>query len=302
MITRVVSDRSGEPAQRSGQWRSERGVILLLIATPLLGALAAIAWIWTRGLDFFDLALFVGFYLWTGLGITVGYHRLFTHRAFQAASGLRLVLAIAGAMAIQGPAYRWVADHRRHHAHADAEGDPHSPYLVSLWHAHVGWLFSEPEQRTELERYAPDILADPLLAFVDRRYVLWVALSLGLPALLGGLYGGPRHALSTFLIAGLARICALQNVTWCVNSICHRFGARPFRTPDQSRNNAIVALLALGEGWHNNHHAFPSAAHHGLCEGQRDLSYGVIRGLERLGLVWSVREVTARELAARRRS
>ena len=280
-------------APTSSRWRSERPVILALILLPLLGALASVVLAVVRGLDAIDLVSFVAFYVWTGLGITVGYHRLFTHRAFAAHNNVRAVLAIAGAMAIQGPASRWVADHRRHHAHADRPGDPHSPVERGLWHAHLGWLFTG--ERTDIARYAPDVLDDPILAQIERLYVVWVAVSLAAPALIGGVVGGPSHALSGLVFAGLARICLLQHVTWCVNSICHRFGSQPFRTRDQSRNNWLVGLFALGEGWHNNHHAFPSSARQGLLPGQIDPAWALIRLLERLGLAWDVRRVSDRQ-------
>ena len=278
-------------------WRSEARVILALIAVPLIGALASLVFALTRGLTGFDLLSFLAFYLWTGLGITVGYHRLFTHRAFETSTALRVVFAIAGSMAIQGPVSRWAADHRRHHMHTDRPGDPHSPAEGGLWHAHLAWLFVG--DKTSIARYAPDLLEDPALRPIERGYVAWVVLSLGLPALLGGAYGGPERALAGLLFAGLARICLLQHVTWCVNSICHRFGAQAFHTGDQSRNNRVIALLALGEGWHNNHHAFPSSARQGLRPGQLDLSYALIRGLELLGLVWKVRRISKRQLDAR---
>ena len=282
----------------SSRWRSERPVILALILLPLIGALASVVLALARGLDAIDLVSFAAFYVWTGLGITVGYHRLFTHRAFAAHAGVRHVLAIAGAMAIQGPASRWVADHRRHHAHADRPGDPHSPVVRGLWHAHLGWLFTG--DRTDIARYAPDVLADPTLVRVERRYVVWVGVSLAAPTLLGWVLGGPDHALSGFLFAGLARICLLQHVTWSVNSICHRFGSQAFATRDQSRNNWLVGLFALGEGWHNNHHAFPSSARQGLLRGQIDPSWGLIWLLERLGLVFDVRRVSeSRRTSAR---
>ena len=178
-------------APTSSRWRSERPVILALILLPLLGALASVVLAVVRGLDAIDLVSFVAFYVWTGLGITVGYHRLFTHRAFAAHNNVRAVLAIAGAMAIQGPASRWVADHRRHHAHADRPGDPHSPVERGLWHAHLGWLFTG--ERTDIARYAPDVLDDPILAQIERLYVVWVVVSLAAPALIGGVVSGdPR--------------------------------------------------------------------------------------------------------------
>lgn len=288
--------------------RLERNVILAIVIIPFAGLVAAVPVFWRRGLEPFDLALFAAFYLWTGFGITVGYHRLFTHKAFEAAAPLRFLLATAGSMAVQGPVIRWVADHRRHHQYSDRPGDPHSPHAIEghglgpvfkqLWYAHIGWFFDQ--EKTVIRRFAPDLLEDRMLRFVDRFYVVWILASLALPAAAGYLVAGPQGALSGFLFAGLVRIFMIQHVTWSVNSICHYFGSTPFHTADESRNNWVMALPALGEGWHNNHHAFPSSARQGLKAWQIDPSYWLICGLEKLGLATRVRRVAPGRIEARR--
>ncbi len=288
-------------------WRVTVGAVVLV---PFLGFLAAVVHLWGEVLRPADLLSFLGFYLFTGFGITVGYHRLFTHRGFVAVGPLRWLLAVAGSMAVQGPILRWAADHRRHHRHSDQPGDPHSPHvgeeddLLGLlrgfaW-AHLGWFFDAEKSRASV--YAPDLLRDPLVRRVDRLYPLWIALSLGLPTWVGWLATGSADgALRGLLFAGFARVFFVQHVTWSVNSVCHLFGSRGYRTRDESRNHRPMAILALGEGWHNNHHAFPGSPRHGLDRGQWDPSWWLIRGLERLGLVREVRLPSPAALEGRRR-
>lgn len=273
----------------------ERVVILAITGIPLLGASAGL-WLLASGtLGVLDHAIFVGMYLLTGFGITIGYHRLFAHRAFRTGSTLRAVLAAAGAMAIQGPVMRWVADHRRHHGWADRPGDPHSPYRSSrsehrsaagLWHAHVGWFFDG--EKTAVRTFAADLVRDPVLATVDRLYPLWMLLSLLIPTALGFAADGTAGASRGLVWAGLTRVFVVQHVTWSVNSIGHAFGVRRFETRDASRNNWLLAWLALGEGWHNNHHAFPRSAIQGLRWNEVDPSGMLLGVLERLGLVWDL--------------
>jgi stearoyl-CoA desaturase (delta-9 desaturase) len=240
--------------------------------------------------------------------VTVGYHRLFTHQSFEPRPVLKWILAIAGSMSLQGSLISWVAIHRRHHAFSDKEGDPHSPHLDEgpgitgvargLWHAHVGWLIA-PEN-TEAERWAPDLLRDPVMKKIDARFPLIAISSFVLPALIGlavtqSLYG----ALTAFLWGSLARIFLLHHVTWSINSICHFYGRRPFRSSDFSTNNWVLSILSFGESWHNNHHAFPTSAVHGIGKGQIDLSGGVIRFFEKLNLAQKVKLPTPKQLAAK---
>ncbi|HSY16237.1 MAG TPA: acyl-CoA desaturase [Jatrophihabitantaceae bacterium] len=277
--------------------RGEQFVLYTFVIVPFLAVLAAIPVTWGWGISWSDVALFAVFYIVTGLGITVGYHRYFTHSSFKAARPLKITLAIAGSMAIQGPVIRWVADHRRHHAFSDKDGDPHSPWrygetvpslLKGLWFAHVGWLFDV--EHTNRDRYAPDLLADPDLAMIDRLFPLWGAISVFVPALLGGLITWSwTGLLSAFLWASLIRIFLLHHVTWSINSICHTIGERPFATRDKSANFWPLALLSFGESWHNLHHADPTAARHGVLRGQLDESARVIWCFERFGWATDVR-------------
>jgi stearoyl-CoA desaturase (delta-9 desaturase) len=240
--------------------------------------------------------------------VTVGYHRLLTHRSFRAPRPVRAVFAVAGSLAIEGSVISWVAAHRRHHAFADVEGDPHSPHLgeeegvvgmlKGLWHAHVGWLFDE--EKTSIERWAPDLLKDPVMTRIDRLFPALAAVSLVLPAVAGFAFTGTLWgAVTAFLWGGLARVFLLHHMTWSVNSICHYFGKRPFETTDLSTNNWPLALLSFGESWHNNHHAFPTSAIHGLGRWQIDPSGFVIRALERVGLARDVKRVTREQVAGK---
>ena len=261
----------------------------LVTGVPAL-ALAVAAWqSWDGLLRPRDLAIFAVLYVLTGLGVTVGFHRLFTHRSFKTGPVLRAVLAILGSAAIEGPVISWVADHRKHHAFSDAPGDPHSPHvdhgvglggaLRGLVHAHIGWLFVH-DQRGARDRYAPDLMADPVMRFVDRWFYVWavggVAAAFGLGFLLGGTW---EAALTALLWGGAIRLMLLHHVTFSINSICHVFGRRRFKTPDESRNVFWLSLITFGESWHNNHHAFPTSARHGMGRWELDPSALVIRGL-----------------------
>jgi stearoyl-CoA desaturase (delta-9 desaturase) len=252
------------------------------------------------------LVLFCVFYVLTGLGITVGYHRFFTHRSFEAVAPVKVALAILGAMTLQGPVTQWVTDHRKHHARSDQEGDPHSPHLSGdgfvgavkgLWHAHMGWMFSTKGMERSMA-YGRDLLEDRTIRMIDRLYLVWVGLSFGVPFLVGAAIGGSwALGVEAMVWAGLIRVFAFEHSTFAVNSICHTFGRRAYEARDQSRNNWVVALLVFGEGWHNNHHAFPRSARHGLGRLQLDLSWWTIRCLEKLRLARSVRVPTAAQLA-----
>jgi stearoyl-CoA desaturase (Delta-9 desaturase) len=277
-----------------------RGVLIALYAfviLPFLAVLAAVPVAWGGWLSWTDIAIGAVFYVVSGLGITVGFHRYFTHGSFKAKRWLRVALALAGSVAIEGNIIQWVADHRRHHAFSDQDGDPHSPWRFGtgywaltkgLFFAHVGWMFSR--ELSNRERFAPDLLADKAVSRVSKLFPVWTLISLFLPALVGGLWGGSLHAAAqAFFWAGLVRIATLHHVTWSINSICHTFGKRPFKTRDRSANVWPLALISMGESWHNLHHSDPTCARHGVLKGQVDTSAELIRGLEKLGLAWDVR-------------
>ena len=277
---------------------SSRLVTLIAVLVPPAGLFCAGGLLWSVALRPLDLVLFAGLYLLTGLGITVGYHRLFTHHSFVAKTPLRITLAILGAMTLQGPVTQWVTDHRKHHARSDAPGDPHSPHLSGpglfgavrgLLHAHVGWLFkTKGMERGEI--YGRDLYEDSAIVLVDRLYLVWVLASVGLPFLIAyAITGSTSRGLEALVWAGLIRIFAFEHATFAVNSICHTFGRRRYELSDKSRNNLLVALLTFGEGWHNNHHAFPRSARHGLSRAEIDVSWLVIRAFSTLGLASGLR-------------
>jgi stearoyl-CoA desaturase (Delta-9 desaturase) len=278
----------------------ERRITIAAVVIPLLGFLVAIVLAWGGLVTARDLAIFGVMYLLSGFGVTVGYHRLLTHRSFEAPTPVRATLAALGSMSVQGAVIHWVADHRKHHTFADEEGDPHSPHthgghgwrgvLRGIWHAHTGWLFDRAE-RASASRFARDLKADPAIRTVDRLFPVLALVGLAVPFAAGLiLSGGELGAGLTGLVwGGLVRIFLQHHATWSVNSICHIYGSRSFATDDESRNNWVVGLIALGEGWHHNHHAFPTSARHGLRRLQLDPSYLFIRALELLGLARQVR-------------
>ena len=286
-----------KPVFEGTKRHGEQFMLYTFVIVPFLAFLAAIPVAWGWGLGWTDLILFVVFYYLSGLGVTIGYHRLFTHGSFKANRPLRIALAIAGSMAIEGPVIRWVADHRRHHAHSDKEGDPHSPWrygtstsalLKGLCWAHIGWMFDE--NHTNREKYAPDLMNDKDIRFVERTFVLWLLLSVFLPPAIAGLmFMSWGAALSAFFWASLVRIFLLHHVTWSINSICHTIGERPFQARDKSTNFWPLAILSFGESWHNMHHADPTAARHGVLKGQLDTSARIIWIFEKLGWVTDVR-------------
>ncbi|MQA60464.1 MAG: acyl-CoA desaturase [Actinophytocola sp.] len=275
------------------------------VVAPLLALLAAVPFAWGWGLTWVDAGLFAAFYLFAAVGITVGYHRHFTHGSFKAKPWLRVLLAIAGSTALQGPVLVWVADHRRHHAFSDRDGDPHSPWLYGtspaaiakgFWHAHMGWLFERDS--TNIDRFAPDLAKDAALVRVDRSFWLWTAVSLVLPAVLGGLLTWSWWgALTAYFWAGLVRVCVLHHVTWSINSVCHMIGERPFTARDRSANFWPLAILSLGESWHNLHHADPTSARHGVKRGQIDISARLIWLFEKFGWAHDVRWPNDKRLA-----
>jgi stearoyl-CoA desaturase (Delta-9 desaturase) len=262
-------------------------ITLISVIAPLVGTVGAIWLLWQRLVTWGDLAILGGMYFFTALGITIGFHRLLTHRSFAAPPAVRFLFLALGSMALQGPALDWASIHIKHHATTDTEDDPHSP-VGGFIHAHIGWLFTSMEAEPAV--YGSWLLKDPLVRFISKTFVIWTALGFVIPYLLGGWTG--------VLWGGLVRIFLLNHVTWSVNSVCHTFGTRMFETPDRSKNNWLVGLLAFGEGWHNNHHAFPRSAFHGLRWWQVDLSAGIIRLLEWSGLAWNVWRIPAERVAA----
>lgn len=274
-----------------------RATIAVFVFVPLLAVIAAIPVAWGGFLSWTDVIIAFAFYAITAMGITVGFHRYFTHGSFKSNRGLKIMLAIAGSMALEGNIAQWVADHRKHHKFSDEVGDPHSPWKYGktkravakgmIW-AHVGWLFDD--NQSNIKQYAPDIVADRDLDRIARAFPWVVAASLFLPAIVGGLVTWSwMGALTAFFWAGLFRIALVHHVTWSINSVCHVFGKRPFATRDLSTNNAWLALPSLGESWHNLHHADPTCARHGVLKGQVDVSAGIIRSLEAMKLATDVR-------------
>ncbi len=284
--------------------RLERNANIGAVVLPFLAVIAAAVLLWHRFFGVRALVILVAMYLLTAIGITVGFHRLLTHRAFRTHRWMRYLLAALGSMAVQGPAIDWVADHRKHHTFTDEEGDPHSPHagqgagLVGmargLWHAHVGWLFSTHGQASS-KRFARDLLEDSGMRAINRAFPLLVLASLAIPFLLGlALSGGSlAAALAALLWGGLVRIFLVHHVTWSINSICHFFGSRRFAIEDHSTNVFWLALPSLGEAWHHNHHAFPRSAFHGLRWWELDPSGWLILAMGRVGLAWDVVRVSA---------
>jgi stearoyl-CoA desaturase (Delta-9 desaturase) len=275
--------------------RAERIANLGGVVVPFAGVLVAVVLLWNRAVDGTDLAILAAMYMATGLGITVGFHRLLTHRAFQTYPWVERVFAVLGSLAVEGSVLDWVADHRKHHAHADKDGDPHSPHvghgsgLRGLWHAHTGWLL-ETQGQADWKRYATELYEDGSMRRIGRRFPFLVVVSLAIPTIAGFVLHGFTFAgaLRGYIWGGLVRIFLVHHVTWSVNSICHFFGRRRFDIDDQSTNVAWLALFSLGESWHHNHHAFPRSAYHGLRRWEIDPSGFAISLLERAGLAWNV--------------
>jgi stearoyl-CoA desaturase (delta-9 desaturase) len=271
------------------------------VVIPFVGFLLAIVLLWGSAVDGIDLAILAIFYVPIGFGVTLGYHRLLTHRGFQTHKWMEYTLAVLGTMSVQGPVIGWVADHRKHHAHTDEEGDPHSPHvgqgagiggaLKGLFFAHVGWLMVT-QGRAERRKYAPDLVEDQGMRWISRHFVAIILTGLALPALVGLLWHGTLAGAATALLwGGLVRTFLLHHVTWSINSICHFMGTRRFDLEDESRNVFWLALPSLGESWHHNHHAFPRAAVHGMRPYELDPTGWAVRGLRRLGLAWNVVEI-----------
>jgi stearoyl-CoA desaturase (delta-9 desaturase) len=311
MSQSAVLERQPEPSPTVQVGKLERRLTLLLTLGPFVAFLLAIPLFWRRGMSGVDLGVMVGTYLVAGTGVTVGFHRYFTHGSFQARTPVRIMLAIAGSLAIEGGIIGWVATHRRHHAFADKVGDPHSPnleeatgltgVLKGLWHAHIGWLF-EGDQSSP-EHYAPDLLKDSAMRAIDRAFPALIVASFALPALLGLLITRSLAGMMSALFwGGLVRAFFLHHATWSINSICHFYGRRPFESKDDSTNNWALSLVSFGESWHNNHHAFPTSARHGLRRWQLDMGAWIINGLEWLGLADDVRVPTQAQMQAKLRA
>jgi stearoyl-CoA desaturase (delta-9 desaturase) len=296
---------------------SVRLAVLGVVLVPLLGLAAAVVLLWGAPFYWTYAGLLIVMYTLSSVGIGVGYHRHFTHKSFETTPAVRYILAVLGSFAAEGPVIKWVASHRMHHQHADQPGDPHSPHVAGIshtgagshddhdphdhhdhrgvlsvlrgfWHAHIGW-FAEPDP-PNLLRYVPDLVKEREVVAADRSFLLWVVISLLLPAVLGGvLTQSWWGVLLGFLWGGLVRVFLVHHVTWSVNSVCHLWGTRPYATRDQSRDNPILGVLAFGEGWHNAHHAFPTSARHGLKWWKLDINYLTIRALAALGLAWNIR-------------
>jgi len=278
--------------------RTHKLINLAGIALPFVGLIAAIVLLWDRMVGPTELAILAVGYVLTGVGITVGYHRLFTHRAFETYKPVRYTFAVLGQMAVEGDVLAWVSDHRKHHQFSDQEGDPHSPHagfgggvsgaLKGLWHAHTGWLFSE-SGRADQARYAKDLMRDNGLRVIAKLFLPLVIVSLIVPALVGwALLGGWYGFFAGLVWGGAVRIFLLHHVTFSINSICHFWGRRRFASRDESRNVWWLSWLSFGESWHNNHHAFPTSAFHGLRKLEIDPGGWVIWSLEKLGLAWGV--------------
>lgn len=302
--------------------RKLRAINLAAVTIPFIGLVAAIVMLWGVAFNWTYMALLVGMYLATAVGITVGYHRYFTHKSFKTSPPVAAVLAALGSMAVEGPMLQWVATHRKHHQHSDGHDDPHSPHahgttlwgmVRGIWHAHMGWIiatktFVPTKERggfvpDDLRRYVRDLVKVRMYRWMNASFPLWVVLGLAIPAALGGLFTMSwMGVLLGFIWGGLVRVFLVHHVTWSINSVCHIWGTRPFRSHDESRNNAIFGVLALGEGWHNNHHAFPASARHGLRWWEVDVSYLIIRGMGAAGLASDIRVPSAERIAAKQRT
>jgi stearoyl-CoA desaturase (delta-9 desaturase) len=288
----------------------QRRSMLAISILPPLGLLFAAIQLWGWGITLRDVVIATAFYVVTGLGITVGFHRLFTHKSFAVPGPVRVFWAIAGSLAIQGSVIDWVATHRRHHAYSDEFGDPHSPHLEAaegisgvlrgLWHAHLGWMFVP--SGTDAQTWAPDLLDEPAIVKVNRWFPWLILVSFVAPAVVGGLWAGSlTGALTAFVWGGLIRVFLLHHVTWSINSICHFYGTRPFMSHDESRNNLFLSFLSFGESWHNAHHAFPASARHGLRWWEFDPSWVTIRAMQLVGIARNVKVPSPSQLARKTR-
>jgi stearoyl-CoA desaturase (delta-9 desaturase) len=285
-----------------------RAANLIVVLVPFAGFIAALALLWDSWVGWTDVAILFVMYFVTLAGVTVGYHRMLTHRSFKTYKPIRWFFAALGAMGVEGPAITWVADHRKHHAFADEDGDPHSPHghgpgfrgaVAGLWHAHIGWMFKF-DGRAEPRRYAPDLVKERAMRIISALFVPLVGVSLAIPFALGWLITGRiGGGLTALLWGGLVRIFLLHHMTWSINSVCHYFGRKRFATDDESRNVFWLAIPSLGEAWHNNHHTFPTSASHGLRWYEVDIAGLLIRLMERVGLAWDVVKISSERQTAK---
>ncbi|HTD85674.1 MAG TPA: acyl-CoA desaturase [Candidatus Binatia bacterium] len=306
----IASGRRAEVSSTESQdamERLERRVAIITIIVPFIALAFAIVLFWGKGVSALDLILCGAMYVITAFGLTMGFHRLFTHRSFKCARAVTTFLGVSGSMAAQGPILFWVACHRRHHQCSDEDGDPHSPHefgggfagvLRGWWHAHMGWMLTHKAEN--YRRLVGDLLRDRQVMSMNQHYFLWIALGLLIPGVLGGVISQTWWGFFTGVLwGGLVRIFLVHHCTWSINSICHLFGSAPFATGDESKNNGLCAMLTMGEGWHNNHHAFPSSARHGLMWWQLDIVYLAVSALRCVGLAWDVHVPSRAQMAAR---
>ena len=301
-VCRFEKDEELKPDATTGQ----KITMLIAVIFPFLGVIGAGILTWQYGLtEWYYLAMVVVGWAVTSLGITIGFHRLMSHKSFETYRWIRATWMCIGAMSVEGAPLIWCAVHRRHHSCSDQEGDPHSPHLhdgsfwgslKGFWYSQVGWLFAGYWSKPDLKKYVPDLLKDKMLVWLSDHYYIFVFLSLALPTFIGYAIDGWRGAGLGFLWGGLVRVFVAHHVTWSINSVCHVFGKREYVSNDHSTNNAVCGILAMGEGWHNNHHAFPSSARHGLKWYQFDMSWIIIRAMQMLGLAWNIKLPTSRQL------
>ncbi len=311
MQTNFICDAESDIPHRSdtNTWSDVlfriRVINLAGVVIPFAGFIAAFILLWGTAFNGVYLGLLLGMYAITAVGVTIGYHRYFTHKSFKTSRPVAILLGILGSMAVEGAILQWVAVHRQHHHHSDETNDPHSPHtrgggffnmLIGFWHAHLGWMF-QPDPHG-LEEYVKDLKKEKYIVWLSRLAPLWIVLGLIIPTILGGIIVGSwTGALLGFLWGGAVRVFLVHHVTWSINSVCHIWGSKPFKSHDESRNNAIFGILAFGEGWHNNHHAFPTSARHGLRWWEFDLSYLIIRVMALVGLVSNVQVPSRKNMA-----
>jgi stearoyl-CoA desaturase (delta-9 desaturase) len=311
-VSGLVSDEAAHKPSASKKPQPAGLLVQILnfvvIVAPFIGLIYTMYLTWGWGVGWLELTTLAITYALTGFGITVGFHRLFTHRSFETNIVAKAIWGILGSAAAQGTIFDWVACHRKHHQHSDHDEDPHSPHhhgggvkglLLGFAHAHLVWVFRK--EPIDYKRYVKDLMQSPTLRIVNNLFLVWVLLGLVLPALAVGLITMSwKGALLGFLWGGPVRMFLVHHVTWCVNSVCHMWGQQPYKNIDESRNNAIFGVLAMGEGWHNNHHAFPTSARHGLRWWQFDSSYTLIQLMQAVGLAWKIKLPSERDLELRR--
>lgn len=317
MLTQTAPNASAPPGKGMGRitldneslQRLQRRIALVTIFVPFAGTLVAVGLLFYYPIGWVEIGLLSVMYVFTSLGITVGFHRHFAHRAFKAEPALRVVLGIFGSMAAQGPLVYWAATHRRHHLFSERQGDPHSPYIHEgerlgfwrgLFHSHIGWMLHS--KMTNAAAVAKDLVRDPLVAKVNDLYILWVFLGLVIPAVLGGVLTGSWAGVGNGLLwGGFVRLFLVHHMMWTSGSTAHMFGTRPFDTDDASTNNILLAVPNLGEAWHNNHHAFPTSAVFGLKYWQVDPGGWFIRACEKIGWAWEVNVPSQHAIEAKRK-